>query len=428
MEIPRSKLALPPAEGLKGALIEKTKARRELQRSLTNFSRRQGQPRNDLTPPLALETRAIGRLRAGSHRVRKDDARQVARIKDSINEFGVCRPVLITTDGEIIDGHAVVAACQELEMTGVACLVVDHLSPADIRRLRIVLNRISEKGTWDFEALKIEVAELALEFGEDFHIPGIEPEELDILLLDDESGVAETPVTSEPPVRPVTQVGDVWMLGNHVLGCGDARNRQFMATVLGGRLARLVLTDPPYNVPVAGHVTGGAHREFVMASGEMTTVEFETFLQDCLVLMKVFLIDGGLAFVFMDWRGINALLTAAQAAGLDLINLAIWAKTNGGMGSLYRSQHEMVPVFKNGTAPHINNISLGSHGRYRTNLWTYPGASSLGSDARNGLAVHPTSKPVALLADAMRCAASPSMPMPKMRPERSMICCISAFS
>jgi len=169
----------------------------------------------------------------------------------------------------------------------------------------------------------------------------------------------------------------------------------------GDAPARLVLTDEPYNVKIAGHVTGGDHREFAMASGEMTDAEFLAFNEAWVAAVLPYLCDGGVCGSFIDWRGFPTVHSAARKLGLVPLNLIVWAKSNAGMGSLYRSQHELLPLFKKGTAPHVNNVELGKRGRWRSNVWTYPGASSLGSDARRGLKDHPTVKPTAMLEDAL---------------------------
>jgi DNA modification methylase len=169
----------------------------------------------------------------------------------------------------------------------------------------------------------------------------------------------------------------------------------------GDSLARLVLTDEPYNVQIAGNVTGGDHREFAMASGEMTDAEFLAFNGAWMAAARPYLCDGGILGTFIDWRGWPTVHSAASRLGFFPLNLIVWAKTNAGMGSLYRSQHELLPLFKTGSAPHINNVELGKRGRWRSNVWTYPGASSFGSDARRGLKDHPTVKPTATLEDAL---------------------------
>jgi DNA modification methylase len=209
----------------------------------------------------------------------------------------------------------------------------------------------------------------------------------------------------EPSQPPVSRVGDLWLLGQHRLLCGDALDPTAYEKLLAGRKAQLVFTDPPYNVPIDGHVGGKGkvrHREFVMASGEMSEAEFAGFLTRTLVNAREFSSDGAIMFVCMDWRHIGELLGAGRQAQLELKNLCVWAKDNGGMGAFYRSQHKLVFVFKHGQMPHINNFGLGQGGRYRTNLWSYPGVNTLRPGRMDELAMHPTVKPVALVADAIR--------------------------
>ena len=210
-----------------------------------------------------------------------------------------------------------------------------------------------------------------------------------------------------PAVDPgpaVTRLGDIWQIGRHRLICGDSTKAETYARLLGGERAQMVFTDPPYNVQIDGHVSGlGSvkHREFAMASGEMTTSEFTAFLRD--VFANLAAHRPTARSTSSAWTGVTCgeVLTAATPVYSELKNLCVWAKTNGGMGSLYRSQHELVFVFKSGSAPHINNVELGKHGRYRTNVWSYAGANSVQPTATSDLAMHPTVKPVALVADAI---------------------------
>jgi DNA modification methylase len=199
----------------------------------------------------------------------------------------------------------------------------------------------------------------------------------------------------------VTKLGQVWRLGKHRIVCGDSLDPATYATLLGDEQVRLVLTDVPFNVPIKGHVTSGDHAEFAMAAGEMTREEFEAFNAKWMAECMNRLVPGGLLATFIDWRSIELILATGRGLGLDLLNLIVWAKTNAGQGSLWRSRHELLPVFKKPGASHTNNVELGKHGRWRSNVWDYPGASSLGSDARDGLADHPTVKPVALLEDGL---------------------------
>ncbi len=233
-------------------------------------------------------------------------------------------------------------------------------------------------------------------------ITGFSPAEIDHVILGDApEGLEQGPLDPDPATA-VARVGDRFQLGPHRIVCGDATDPAVLARLLEGDApARLVLTDEPYNVKIAGHVTGGDHREFAMASGEMTDAEFLAFNEAWVAAVLPYLCDGGVCGSFIDWRGFPTVHSAATKLGLVPLNLIVWAKSNAGMGSLYRSQHELLPLFKKGTAPHVNNVELGKRGRWRSNVWTYPGASSLGSDARRGLKDHPTVKPTAMLEDAL---------------------------
>ncbi len=221
------------------------------------------------------------------------------------------------------------------------------------------------------------------------------------MLGDAGEGSEQGPLEPDPDAA-VAKVGDMFQLGAHRIVCGDATEPAVLARLLEGDVpARFILTDEPYNVKIAGNVTGGAHREFAMASGEMTDAEFLAFNAAWMAAVLPYLCDGGVCGTFIDWRGYPTVFAAASKLRLIPLNLIVWAKTNAGMGSLYRSQHELLPLFKKGSASHLNNIELGKKGRWRSNVWTYPGASSLGSDARRGLKDHPTVKPTAMLEDAL---------------------------
>jgi DNA modification methylase len=234
-------------------------------------------------------------------------------------------------------------------------------------------------------------------------ITGFSLDEIDHITLDEELPAAETgPLEPAPGAIAVARSGDVFRLGEHRIVCGDATDPALLARLMDGDgPARLMLTDEPYNVPIAGHVTRGPDRDFAMASGEMSDAQFLAFNVAWIGAALPHLGDGGIFGTFIDWRGYPIAVAAARQLGLTPLNLVVWAKTNAGMGSLYRSQHELLPLFKNGAQAHTNNGQLGKKGRWRSNLWTYPGASSVGSDARRGLVDHPTVKPTALLVDAL---------------------------
>ena len=228
----------------------------------------------------------------------------------------------------------------------------------------------------------------------------------------DEAGEADpegsdTPEDAVPPVSGelVTRMGDLWQLGRHRLLCGDTRDAAAMDRLLDGGRADLVFTDPPYNVAIDGNVCGlGSvkHREFAFASGEMSRSQFTAFLSETLGNMARVMRDGAIAFVCMDWRHMGELLAAGETSFSELKNLVVWNKSNGGMGAFYRSKHELIFVFKQGSAEHTNSFGLGDTGRYRTNVWDYAGISSIRASRSEELAMHPTVKPVALIADAIR--------------------------
>lgn len=355
--------------------------------------------RNDLLPHLKIINWPIERLTVAGRQVRKLTPQQVERLKTSFKTYGVVQPILIKGSGEIVKGRTRVEAAKQLELTEIPAIVVDHLNEAEIRALRIALSNIGERGQWDPDELRLEISEL-IDLGAPIDAMGFGFPEIEAMLI---AEVPDIAIDDVPPVidPPTSRVGDVWRLGSHRLVCGDATKPETYELLLGDEQVQFVLTDVPFNVPIKGHVTSGDHPDFAMAAGEMSVEEFEAFnvawVQACMAALK----DGGLLATFIDWRSVNLILTVGEKLGLDLLNLIVWAKSNGGMGSLWRSQHELLPVFKKPGESHINNVQLGKHGRWRSNVWQYPGASSLGSDARDGLANHPTVKPVALLEDAL---------------------------
>ncbi|MEO0719452.1 MAG: site-specific DNA-methyltransferase, partial [Pseudomonadota bacterium] len=266
-------------------------------------------------------------------------------------------------------------------------------------------NKLAENAGWDADLLKIELGAL-LEFDIDVTMSGFEMGEIDVILSmgKDDADRRDDIVAPDPGRAPVTALGDLWQLGEHRIFCGDATKPESWATLMGSERAQLVFTDPPYNVKIDGHVSGLGdvkHREFAMAAGEMSAIEFTEFLTEVCGNLAKISADGAIHFVCMDWAHLYELLAAGREVYDDLKNICVWTKTNGGMGSLYRSQHEMVAVFKSGTAPHINNVELGRFGRYRTNVWSYPGMNSFGAERDEGLSMHPTVKPVALVEDAI---------------------------
>jgi DNA modification methylase len=397
--IERTNSILPRAL-LTDQLGEKSRHRRDRQERLAKaFTARPR--RNDILPRLELSDIPIADLRPSARKVRKLDPAHVREVASSISALGFCVPLLVGRDNEIINGEVSYEAAKQLGLDRLPCVRIGHLSLEEQRVLRLAVNRLAEKGEWDLDALKIEFEELIL-LDAPIEITGFSPAEIDHVILGEAADGLEQGPLEPDPATAVARVGDIFQLGPHRIVCGDATDSSVLARLLeGDASARLILTDEPYNVKIAGNVTGGGHREFAMASGEMTDAEFLVFNDAWIAAVLPYLCDGGVFGSFIDWRGSPTVHSAATKLGLVPLNLIVWAKTNAGMGSLYRSQHELLPLFKKGTASHVNNVELGKRGRWRSNVWTYPGASSLGSDARRGLKDHPTVKPTAMLKDAL---------------------------
>jgi DNA modification methylase len=386
---------------LRDALRAKGRNRREQLAALATASFASNSIRNDLLPKLELVERAPEDLIVPARKLRKIEAAHVREVATAISTLGFCDPVLIDEQNRVINGVVRVEAAKLLGLPRLPCIRASHLSASERRLVRLALNRLGEKGSWDFDELKLELQELILEDAP-IEITGFSMTDVDQLTLDGEPPAVEAgPLAPEADAKPIAQLGDIFALDQHRIICGDATDPHTLETLMSGDAAQLILTDEPYNVQIGGHVSRGAHREFVMASGEMTDAEFQAFNAAWIGASLPYLCDGGLFGTFIDWRGYPAVMAAARQLGLAPFNLIVWAKTNAGMGSLYRSQHELLPLFKKGKGSHINNVELGKNGRWRSNVWTYPGASSMGSDARQGLEHHPTVKPVAMLEDAL---------------------------
>jgi DNA modification methylase len=344
---------------------------------------------------------------------RTHSEKQIRQIADSIRQFGFTNPILVDRDNGIVAGHGRVEAAKRLKRESVPTIRLEDMTEAEIRAYVIADNRLAENAGWDRDLLAIELqylCELDLDF--DVTITGFEMPEIDVLFGEQQAAGSKPdepdPADEVPAVEEagpaVTRPGDLWLLGKHRLICGDATDPEIYARLLDGGRAQMVFTDPPYNVPIDGHVCGlgsVTHREFAMAAGEMSEAEFTGFLATIFGNLAAHAADGAIHYICMDWRHLGEMLAAAKGAFSELKNLCVWAKTNGGMGTLYRSQHELVFVFKSGRGPHINNVELGKHGRYRTNVWTYAGVNSFGRNRDADLAMHPTVKPVALVADAI---------------------------
>jgi DNA modification methylase len=341
-------------------------------------------------------------------RIHKD--KQVGQIAQSIKAFGFNVPILVDDRQNVVAGHGRLLAARKLGWNTVPVIKLNHLTESQYSAFLIADNRLTENSSWDErllgEQLKV-LSELELDF--DLEVTGFEIAEIDVLIDGLESLNEPDPDDRLPAIEntAVSASGDLWQLGKHRVLCGDALIPENYERLMGGAKADLLITDPPYNVAIDGHASGLGkvrHREFAMASGEMNSEEFTEFLRKAMMLSRQSSQPGSLAYYFMDWRHMKQILAAGLEVHGEMMNLCVWAKNNGGMGSFYRSAHELIFLFKNGTASHRNNIQLGKFGRYRTNVWNYPSANTFSRSGPDGdlLALHPTPKPVALIADAIK--------------------------
>ncbi len=361
-----------------------------------------------MTTDRRIEMLVPDSLRPYARNARTHSRKQIRQIAASIERFGFTNPVLIDRSGMILAGHGRVEAAKSLGMATVPCLRIEGMSEAEKRAYIIADNKFALNAGWDEELLAKELQGLLAEdAGFDIGITGFTIAEVDSLIeglaVEEPGDPAEERMPDDVPVR--CKAGDLWQLGEHRLVCGDALDPAVVAALMGGEKARMIFTDPPYNVPIDGHVSGlgrTRHREFAMAAGEMSREAFTAFLARAFRLMADHSVDGSIHFICMDWRHMGEMLAAGEEVYSELKNLIVWAKDNGGMGTFYRSRHELVFAFKKGEAPHVNSFELGQHGRHRTNVWQYRGANSFHAGRMEELTLHPTVKPVAMVADAIK--------------------------
>ena len=355
-----------------------------------------------------IEYLAPEQLRGYRRNARTHPKRQLRKLERSIEEFGFVSPMLIDADGTVIAGHARLVAAKKLGLEEVPVIRVSHLTPEQVKALRIADNRLTELAEWDEETLALELQHL-IDIDFDVELTGFETPEIDLIIDHQIAQISSGPEDLVPelePLRPpVSELGDLWRLDEHSLCCGDARFQESYLAALSSGSADAVITDPPYNVPIQGHVGGSGsikHPEFVMASGEMSFADYGRFLSEVISQLVRYSNNGSIHYLFMNWRHLALLEAVCGFRYGTHLNTCVWVKSNGGMGSFYRSQHELILVFRNGDAPHINNIQLGKYGRNRTNVWHYEGVNTVNPSARADLELHPTVKPVALVADAIR--------------------------
>src|ERR1019366_3764500 len=361
-----------------------------------------------MTPLLIIRTVAIDSLTPYNQSARIHNRAQHRKLEKILSRFGQVLPIIVDDKNVVIDGHAVLQGLKALGRTEIQVVVAASRDPVEIRALRLALNRIPADAGWDREKLRTEFAQL-IDLGTDMELTGFDTVEIDMTLAIDEPAddACETipidDLTSKPIAATVT--GDIWRLGRHRIACGDARDKDLIARLTEGRMVAAVFVDPPYNVPIDGHVSGlgrTRHAEFAMASGEMTAEQFTAFLTTSFAAMVPSLADGAIVFAAMDWRHMGEITKAASNCEFELKNVCVWVKSNAGMGTFYRSQHEFIFVFKQGKGAHQNNFELGQHGRSRSNVWRYAGVNTFGKNRMDELTVHPTVKPLKMIADALK--------------------------
>jgi DNA modification methylase len=361
----------------------------------------------DAGPPVVQLVR-ISVLKPSPRNARTHSKKQVRQIAKSIVRFKWTYPILIDEDEFIIAGHGRYLAALELGLKQVPVIVMTGLNDAEKRALALADNKIAANAGWERTILATELGELAVllpEYKLELDITGFEPAEFDALMSDMIDAEVD-PADQLPEIAesPVSRRADLWLLGSHRLFCGDAGTDDDLRALMTHERAAMVFADPPYNLRISSVQGRGRikHREFASASGEMSPRQFTEFHVKWMALAARYSADGSIHFVCMDWRHLGETLAAGEQAYSELKNLVVWNKSNAGQGSFYRSQHELIFVFKNGDAPHQNNIELGRHGRSRSNIWNYSGVNSFRTGRLDDLTVHPTVKPVALVADAMR--------------------------
>jgi DNA modification methylase len=359
----------------------------------------------ELTPAkYQIEYRDPKRLKVAEGNPKNHNPKQIRLIGESIKRFGFLNPIIINRKGRVLAGHGRLATALQLGLATVPVIVVSNLSEVDERAFLVADNRLAELGGgWDRKLLAQQF-EFILESDADFdlELTGFDLGAIEIILDQDQQPLVSVPEAGLRTGPLVSQSGDLWQLGRHRLLCGDALQCQSYATLMGRTRARLIFSDPPYNLRVSSIVGRGrtSYREFENASGEMSESEYIAFLTTSFSLMAKFSVDGSLHYICIDWRHLFELLTAGRATFDALINLCVFAKPSPGLGAFYRSQHELVAVFKRGTRAHHNGIELGRHGRNRSNLWCY-GESSLSKERQRELELHPTVKPLPLVANAI---------------------------
>jgi len=357
-----------------------------------------------------IEHVAIAHLKTPPKPLRSCSHIQVKELAAIIREVGFVVPVVVDEDNRVWAGIVRLKAAAKLGMTKVPVVRLTDLSEAQKRAFRLADNKLAEKGKWNRKHLAIELPELApllVAEGLDISITGFSAVEIDQITVDLEDNSSDPTDEFDADLlrqAPVSRLGDVYRLGDHILCCGDARDESLIRRLVGNRLASMAFLDPPFNISVRDVMGRGRvkHDDFAMASGEMTNEEYRDFLRQALSAAAAASLGSAVHYVCSDWRQIGAVMRVGRRVYAKQLNLAVWVKTNAGQGSFYRSQHELIAIFRVGDDPHLNNIELGRHGRHRSNVWHYAGANTFRAGRLSDLQAHPTPKPTAMIVDAIK--------------------------
>ena len=365
---------------------------------------------------LAVTRLATGLVKEFSDNPRDHSDAHVNEVAESITAFGMVDPILCDENYVAIAGHATLRACKKLGMKQVPVIILDHLSDNEKRALRIAHNRLTENGQWNLDRLATNFEILTrAEIDFKLEVTGYTIGEIDVARMGGKDKVKaaakanavheDVVVLPDPHRPPVSQLGDRFEIGQHILVCGDMRERPSYDLALGNKRADLVIADLPYNIPARqiGGLGKVQHPDFLTGYGEMTRPQYRDYCGETFSLLAAFSKPGAFNMSFTDWRVAADMIAAGEVVYERLEHICIWAKTNAGMGSLWRGQYEMVLVFGvKGKPPRSrNNVMLGKYGRHRSDLWTYAGVNAFRPGRMEELSAHPTAKPVPLLKDAI---------------------------
>ena len=358
---------------------------------------------------MEIKSVKIEEIKQNRKELRKFTDSEIEITTKVVKRFGFQVPIIIDNKNQVVLGAALLKAALNLNMEEVPVVEVQNLSEKELNTFTIAINKISMMGELDLENFAYDIQELLFDI--DLNLTpeelGFSSIEMDNLLFtcgfEDGDDKEDTPIVKDiEKVNVVAKIGDIIKLGRHILYCGDALQEESYQKLIGDEKADLVITDPPYNVKIQGNVTKQKqHKDFVQASGEMTPEEFTKFLNNAFSRLKNFSTPSSLHYIFMDWKHLQEVQSATKDVYDKLLNICVWNKLKGGMGSFYRSQHEFCLVYKNKAGSYCNNIELGKNGRNRTNVWDYPGMSTSNKQAKKLRELHPTVKPVAMLMDIM---------------------------